>query len=315
MMSSTDTKTKRKPGSTAPGPTAKIARGASGAPRTSAPPGILTFDVEDWQHANFAGLDPLREQISRSVALSTYRMDKNVDLWIDLLGRHGATSTCFVLGEFARRYPDSVRKLQSHGHEIACHGMTHDLIHRMSREGFRESLRAALGILGGLTGRAPAGFRAPSWSADPSRAPWFCEELERAGLRYDSSEFPARTPLFGDPKAPTRPYRVGSLLRVPVTILALGPARIPFSSGAFFRLAPLPLIRLGFRRALATGAPAMAVLHPRELDPDHPRLPLRGWERWVHYARLSTTVPKLEALLGMMKWSSLGDQIETLCEI
>lgn len=274
--------------------------------------GMLTLDVEDWQHANFAQLDPVLETVRRAAASSQYLMDKNVDRWIELLGRHGATSTCFVLGEFARKYPGAVRRLEAHGHEIACHGMTHDLIYRMDRETFREQLKAALGVLGELTGRRPAGFRAPSWSVDAARTPWFCEELERAGLTYDSSEFPVRTPLFGSSSAPTRPYRVGGLLRVPVTVLELGPARIPFSSGAFFRLAPLQLIRLGFRQALRKGAPAMAVLHPRELDPEHPRLPLKGWEAWVHYARLTTTVPKLEAILGMMNWRSIGEQIETL---
>ena len=71
------------------------------------------------------------------------------------------------------------------------------------------------------------------------------------------------------------------------------------------------MIRFGFRRAIKNGAPAMAVLHPRELDPAHPRLPLKGWEAWLHYARLSTTVPKLEAILRMMKWSSIGEQIES----
>lgn len=289
-------------------------RAVGGGAGTSAPAGMLTLDVEDWQHANFAQLERRREEVSRAVAASAYPMDRNVDRWIELLGRHGARSTCFVLGEFARRYPEAVRRLDSSGHEIACHGMTHDLVYRMERARFRESLKSALGLLGDLTGRAPAGFRAPSWSVDGTRTPWFCEELERAGLRYDSSEFPARTPLFGDSGAPTLPHRVGGILRVPVTVLEIGPARIPFSSGAFFRLAPLPLIRAGFRQAVGKGAPAMAVLHPRELDPDHPRLPLRGWERWVHYARLSTTIPKLEALLRMMKWSSIGEQVEVLSE-
>ncbi len=284
--------------------------------------GMLTLDVEDWQHANFAQLDHLpsatstipRAQVSVSGEPSlapAYAMDKNTDLWIEILGRHQAQSTCFVLGEFALRYPQAIRRLKAHGHEIACHGMTHDLIYRMEQTQFRESLRRALGTLGELTGESPRGFRAPSWSVDAVRTPWFCEELERAGLQYDSSEFPIQTPLYGSGKSPTRPYRAGRLWRVPVTVIELGGARIPFSSGAFFRLAPLSMIRFGFRRAIKNGAPAMAVLHPRELDPAHPRLPLKGWEAWVHYARLSTTVPKLEAILRMMKWSSIGEQIES----
>jgi polysaccharide deacetylase family protein (PEP-CTERM system associated) len=215
------------------------------------------------------------------------------------------------LGEFARRYPAAVKKLAARGHEIACHGMTHDLIYEMPQTAFREYLKTALGTLGELTGKTPIGFRAPSWSVD-RRTPWFCEELERAGIRYDSSEFPIKTPLFGDGNSPTRPYLSGKLLRIPVTVIELGGARIPFSSGAFFRLAPLWMIRFGFKHALRAGKPAMAVLHPRELDPGHPRLPLTGWESRVHYARLETTVPKLEAILKSMKWTSIAEQLQTL---
>jgi polysaccharide deacetylase family protein (PEP-CTERM system associated) len=267
---------------------------------------IMTLDVEDWHHANFRQLRGKEGLILTSHRELRYPVTKNLDLWMETLAAAGAKSTCFVLGEFAQNYPEAVKKLATQGHEIASHSLTHDLIYEMTREQFREALKKALGILGNLTGKAPLGFRAPSWSVD-SRTPWFCEELERAGLRYDSSEFPIKTPLFGDSHAPTRPYQAGKLLRIPVTVIELGGARIPFSSGAFFRLAPLPMIRYGFRHALRKGKPAMAVLHPRELDPGHPRLPITGFESKVHYARLATTLPKLQAVLKMMKWTSIEE--------
>ena len=252
--------------------------------------GILTLDVEDWEHANLAarrtggsGATSVRER--------RYAMDANTDRWIELLGERGLRSTCFVLGEFARRYPAAVRRLAAAGHEIASHGDTHELVYRMSRERFREFLKRGLGELGAVSGRAPIGFRAPSWSTDRERTPWFCEELQAQGFRYDSSEFPARAPLYGQPGVSLKPYWEGRLLRVPVTVLTAGPLRVPFASGAFFRLAPLPLIRFGLKRALKQGRPAMLVLHPRELDAGHPRLPLKGWEFKVHYARLESTCP------------------------
>ena len=266
----------------------------------------LTFDVEDWEHADFPQLSGKRDAIRTAVQERRYAMDANTDRWIELLGRTGAKSTCFVLGEFAERYPDAVRRLARAGHEIASHGPTHDLIYEMSRSQFREFLRRGLGVLGGLTGETPIGFRAPSWSVD-DRTPWFCEELEAQGVRYDSSEFPLRTPLYGQPGAALAVHRVGRLLRIPVTVFAMGPIRFPFASGAFFRLAPLLLIRFGLARAARKRLPVMLVLHPRELDPNHPRLPLRGWEGQVHYARLGTTVPKLAALLHRWRWCSIRE--------
>lgn len=268
-------------------------------------PAMLTLDVEDWEHANFHQLKGQESSIASSVAERRYAMDANTDRWIEILGRHGATSTCFVLGDFAARYPEAVRRLADSGHEIASHCATHELIYEMSREKFRESLKRGLGALADLTGKRPVGFRAPSWSVDERRTPWFCEELEAQGLKYDSSEFPIQTPLYGQAGSPLRPYRVGGLLRIPVTVLTLGPMRFPFASGAFFRLAPLPLIQFGLARAARKKLPVMVVLHPRELDPDHPRLPLKGWEAAVHYARLQTTQPKLEAILPRFQWRSI----------
>lgn len=233
-------------------------------------------------------------------------MDANTDRWIATLGRRGATSTCFVLGDFARRFPDAVRRLADAGHEIASHGDTHDLIHAMSRERFRGWLRRGLDAVGGLVGRAPIGFRAPSWSVD-ERTPWFAEELEAAGLQYDSSLFPIRTPLFGQSGSPLEIHRTGRVLRIPVSVLALGPVRLPIASGAFLRLLPLALTRFGLARAARKRRPIMMVVHPRELEPGHPRLPLSGIEGRLHYARLGSTLPKLEALLPLYRWTSIRE--------
>lgn len=279
------------------------------------PRGLMTLDVEDWEHANFSQLAGKGAELATAVRARAYAMDANTDAWIRLLGEARARSTCFVLGEFAERYPSAVRRLAEAGHEIASHGATHDLVYDMTREGFREYLKRGLGTVGEVTGKAPQGFRAPSWSVHPARTPWFIEELARQGVRYDSSLFPVKTPLFGHGEAPLKPYWEEGVLRVPVTVLTAMGFRLPFSSGAFFRLAPLPLIRLGLRRADRGGFPVMVVLHPRELDPEHPRLPLRGWEAKVHYARLDSTVPKLRSLLGEFQWESIldryGSQLDT----
>jgi hypothetical protein len=147
----------------------------------------------------------------------------------------------------------------------------------------------------------------PNGSVGP-QTPWFIEELARAGLRYDSSIFPMHMGLYGVPGASLEPFREGGLLRIPVTMLTIAGKRLPFSSGAFFRLAPRWLLHWGLHRALRAGRPAMVVLHPRELDPAHPRLPLHGLERYVHYARLSTTLPKLRSLLDPaagFRWTSI----------
>jgi polysaccharide deacetylase family protein (PEP-CTERM system associated) len=272
----------------------------------SKPEAMLTLDVEDWDHANFSQLKGQESAIASDVRAQRYRMEANTDRWIEVLGRAGARSTCFVLGEYAKRFPEAVKRLAQAGHEIASHGATHDLVYEMSQSDFREFLKKGIGALGDLLGKRPLGFRAPSWSVD-ERTPWVFEELEGQGIRYDSSVFPVKTPLFGQKNSRLEPHWAGRILRVPVTVLTIGPARLPFASGAFFRLSPLAIIRLGLHRAAKRGLPVMVVLHPRELDPGHPRLPLKGWESSVHYARLPATLPKLEALLPEFDWKPIAE--------
>jgi polysaccharide deacetylase family protein (PEP-CTERM system associated) len=267
--------------------------------------GILTLDVEDWDHANFSQLEYKRERISLSVRQQKYLMDSNVDLWMRTLEEFGAKSTCFVLGEFARRFPQSIRRLAEAGHEIASHGATHDLVYKMSQTQFREFLKKSLGPLGDLTGKVPLGFRAPCWSVD-ERTPWLCEELEAQKIYYDASLLPIQSPLKWK-RSPLRPFWEGKVFRIPASTLNLGPVRVPLANGAFFRLLPLHIIRYGFRRAALRHQPLMIVLHPREIDPLHPRLPLWGWEKMIHYSNLNQTLPKLRKLLAEIRWTNIDE--------
>jgi polysaccharide deacetylase family protein (PEP-CTERM system associated) len=287
----------------------------------------LTLDVEDWEHANYPQLRGREAVIAASVREARYAMDASTDRWIEILGRAGARSTCFVLGEFAQRYPDAVRRLARAGHEMATHGATHALVYEMARAGFREWLRRGIGVLGEVTGEAPLGFRAPSWSVDRN-TPWLVEELLAAGLRYDASVFPVQTALFGNEALPLEAYRETSasatpivsapspspgpepagsgLLRIPLTVATVAGHRVPMASGVF-RVMPRAFLHWSFRQAARSGRPVMIVLHPRELDPAHPRLPLTGWARRAHYAGLRSVVPKLESLLGSWAWGSIRD--------
>ena len=101
-------------------------------------------------------------------------------------------------------------------------------------------------------------------------------------------------------------HREGRLLRIPVTVATIGGVRVPLASGVF-RIAPRAFVEWALRQAARRGRPLMIVLHPRELDPAHPRLPLKGWARRGHYAGLVTTVPKLESLLTRWKWGAIRE--------
>lgn len=272
---------------------------------------ILTLDVEDWDHANYPQLKGREKEILHLRRMRAYPMEENIDRWIQICEKAGVTSTCFVLGEFAQRYPTVIRLLKEAGHEIASHGYSHQLVHEMDQPRFKEYLKFSMGIVGELLGEAPLGFRAPSWSAPAvDQCPWYVDELLEAGFRYDSSVFPARIPMIGHPGASLEVTNVRGLLRLPVSMVTWGGLRVPFSSGTFFRLMPEWGISWGLKQALRKNYPAMVVLHPRELDPDSPRLPLSGWENYTHHAGLSTVVPKLDKILPRFDWVQCREYLQ-----
>src|SRR5207247_933416 len=84
---------------------------------------LLTFDVEEWFHAeNLRPVFPRAhwERFPRRVVDSTRVV-------IALLAEYRLRATFFILGWVAEREPALVREIAAHGHEIAAHGHGHVL--------------------------------------------------------------------------------------------------------------------------------------------------------------------------------------------
>jgi polysaccharide deacetylase family protein (PEP-CTERM system associated) len=213
------------------------------------------------------------------------------------------TATFFVLGWVAERDAGLVRLIQAAGHEIACHGYAHRLIYGMSREAFRADVRRAKDAIADAVGAPVLGYRAPTFSVVRETL-WALDVLGEEGFRYDSSIFPIHHDRYGMPAAPRFPHRVpltggAELVEFPITTLAVAGQRLPFSGGGYFRLLPYAVVRAALRRVnRRERMPAIVYLHPWELDPAQPRLPIRGLSRTRHYVNLGRTARKLDRLLA-----------------
>lgn len=266
----------------------------------------LSFDVEEYfQVANFFESVPRADwdRIPGRAAESTRRI-------LDLLDRRGARATFFVLGWLAEREPDLVREIDRRGHEVASHGWEHRLVDELGPEGFRDELRRSKAVLEDALGHEIEGYRASNFSIT-TRTPWALEILLEEGYRYDSSIFPIRHPRYGVPGAPRHPHRLDiggrSLVEIPLTTLKIFGRNVPVAGGAYLRLFPLALIRLGLEAAHRVGQPGVVYLHPWELDPDQPRIAATRFRRWRHYTNLHRTESKLTALLERFRFVPLAD--------
>lgn len=264
----------------------------------------LTIDVEDWFHICGTGPQPL-------VPRSRWRVRENVDRILVLLNEARVKATFFVLGTVAEQEPVLVPLIAAAGHEIASHGYSHTLVPQLGRDGFREELRRTGDVLASQAGIRPSGYRAPQWSLSRQTTPWAFDILQEEGYRYDSSLAPL--PLVGDGQGPRRPYLVptggGSILEIPPMVSLSPIGRLPTGGGWGFRFFPLSLIAGTMARLNREGDPAVLYLHPRELDPSGPRLPLSRFRSFVVYGPRRSVEGRLRLLLGRFSFVPLGEMV------
>ncbi len=255
---------------------------------------IFSVDVEDWFHILD---DPSVPTIDQWAGLPS-RVEKNFSKLMDIFGENGARVTCFFLGWVAERFPHLVREAVDHGHEIASHGYGHRLVYEQDREAFYEDVRGARLLLEDIAGVEVVGYRAPGFSTTYD-TPWFFDTLAEAGYQYDSSVFPAQRGHGGMPDGQRDPYRAGQaqLLEVPITVVGVLGRPTCFFGGGYLRLFPYWLIRNMAHRVLSEGRPVVFYVHPREIDPAHPRLPMSQIRRFKSYVNLDTTEGKLRRIL------------------
>lgn len=270
---------------------------------------VLTIDVEDWYHLNYDSTPDLDStNVEDRVERNTYHL-------LEILAEHGARATFFYLGSVAARHPRLVRATRDAGHEIASHGFGHELVYKQDEAAFRADVQRSLEVLGEAIGEPVRGYRAPSWSVSKD-TPWFYDVLGELGFAYSSSVFPFRTYLYGDSKAPTGWFRPPGhqrgLVEIPATVAQVAGTRLPFSGGFYMRALPLWAIRWAQRRVRRSGRATIFYLHPREIDPEQPRLQLARVDRMVTYWGLKGTERKLHGLLQKRPTTTLAQHLADL---
>jgi polysaccharide deacetylase family protein (PEP-CTERM system associated) len=256
----------------------------------------LTIDVEDWFHVtNYAGV------ISQSQwDRMEQRLPSSLGRVLDVLDDCRVNATFFILGWVAEHHPDLVQVIADRGHEVACHGYSHELVYNLGPEGFREDLGRALALLGGAISSAVIGYRAPSFTIT-AQTTWAYPILAEMGFRYDSSVFPIRRKCYGIPDAPMCPYDVETpitrIREFPLATWEVMGFRVPVGGGGYFRLYPYWLTAAGVRHLNHRGYPAVMYIHPWELDPEQPIPPGSTWRsRCKHRINLKSTERKLRRL-------------------
>jgi polysaccharide deacetylase family protein (PEP-CTERM system associated) len=260
----------------------------------------LTIDVEDYFQVSALAPHFPRKNWDAVPC----RVERNVDLILDLLDQRGAKATFFTLGWVAERYPQLVRRIAASGHEVASHGYSHERASAMTPKAFLADIALAKAVLEDIAGKKVTGYRAPSFSIGMQNL-WAHDTIAEAGYVYSSSVYPVKHDHYGIPDAPRFPYLLASgLMEIPVTTMRLLGRNWPAGGGGYFRLLPYAVSRWQIARVNRDDKrPAIFYFHPWEVDPDQPRVAEASAKaRFRHYVNLSRTENRLKRLLGDFNW-------------
>jgi polysaccharide deacetylase family protein (PEP-CTERM system associated) len=266
----------------------------------------FTVDVEDYFHVT-AFADAIDR---RTWNTCESRVERNTRALLDLLTERGVRATFFVLGWVAQRHPQLVRDIAGRGHEIASHGLSHQLIYRQSKTEFRQETRYSKQLLEDIVQRTVIGYRAATYSITP-RSLWALDILVEEGFLYDSSIFPMRHDKYGIPDAPTTPHRITTeqgncIAEFPISVVRINGVTLPVGGGGYFRILPYGLTKWGLDTLNGRGQEFVFYIHPWEIDPRQPRIEqATSFSRFRHYSNLHKCYERLSTLLQDFSFGSV----------
>lgn len=204
---------------------------------------ILSFDIEEWYF----------EKAFHDGRLERYAtFDYYLDEILDLLDQQEVHATFFVVGKMAENFPQVVKKIFDHGHEIGCHSYRHTWLNKMSYDEILEDTQISISAIEQCVGERVISYRAPAFTVCNNNQ-WVFEILSQCGIENDSSVFPASRDFGGFPNFGTQEPTVirtksGIVKEYPIVMTNIMGKALAFSGGGYFRFFPLWFVKQQMRR-------------------------------------------------------------------
>jgi len=266
---------------------------------------LLGIDFEDWFHPEL-----IQRYITELDKIPT--VINGIDTILDWLKKNETYATFFVVGELLEAKPELMDKIISDGHEIAFHTMHHS---RIDSPNFKEKFIEEIKLFDKITSKRSKGFRAPSFSLNHSSS-WLIDVLSDYNYQYDSSVMPAKTKLYGMPKADVKPYRISSssleqddpsskIIEFPLLTTRLLGYNIPACGGFYLRFLPLKIIEKAIKNNMKKNIPATFFIHSWELTPKFMRkINMSFSDKFITYHNIDKALSKMDVLIKKFKFTS-----------
>ncbi|MCP5045827.1 MAG: DUF3473 domain-containing protein, partial [bacterium] len=267
-------------------------------------PNLLSIDLEDWYHFIGDPAAPLYEEWKQCES----RVEEVTDILLEIVD--GFSVTFFVLGFIAERHPGLIKRIAALGHEVACHGYRHEFVFEIGPEAFRDDITRTKILLEDLTGQPCLGYRAPGFSIRGQDV-WALDIIAEEDFLYDASVFPAVRTAGGVANAYKYPHilqtQFGPLVELPVSTSKLLGLTTAFCGGGFFRFFPEWYIHRNLKKINTIPQPGIVYIHPRDIDPEQPRMNLKPINRFMYYYGLKKAKDKFTRLVNRYDWCGFGE--------
>jgi len=268
---------------------------------------VISIDVEDWFHILNCQATP---DIGQWRGLES-RIEPDLERLLALLDETHTRVTFFWLGWCAQQYKSLLRRCHAAGHEIGCHTYAHRICRTIGPLAFRNEIRAARLMLEDAIGAAVTTFRSPGLATNNCGCAARCFQIIReAGYICDSSLW-CRGPVGMTQDEQLGVYTIetaaGPLLEVPVSTMTMGGRALMPLGGGHLRVLPSWLIRRRISQLHREGRPFVLYIHPRDLDPEGPCLPLNRWRRFKFSVNRKTAAQKIAWLCSTYTVSTIHE--------
>lgn len=265
---------------------------------------LLTILVEDYFHVGAFG--NLIQQ--RNWQNFEARYEQNTLKALDLLDKHNAKGTFFVLGWIADLNPGLIREISDRGHEIGSRGFYHRSPYNLTPDEFRDDVRRTNDAIENACGKKVIGYRAAE-KLSYDKGSWILDILAKEGFAYDASFLPDAMVERRRRVAHEVETKQGQIWEFPYSTIDIGLGLLPVSGGNYYRQLPYTLMRHAVQHwRKRHDDPFVFYLHVWELDPEQPRISAASqYNRIRHYRKLDKMEWILNENLSLFEWTSAAD--------
>ena len=272
---------------------------------------LLGIDFEEWFH-------PELIQHTLGSEKKVFKVVNGLDKILELLNKRETYATFFVVGEILKEFPEILDKILEDGHEIGFHTMYHS---RLDSDGFKNSFENELKEFEKLTHKKSKGFRAPTFSLNENSS-WAIDLLEEYNYTFDSSIVPAKSNMYGNPKAPKNPYLISStsldshnheavITEFPLMVTKFLGKTVPSGGGFYLRTLPFRTTKNTITNYEKQGIPGVFYIHSWELTPEYmPKLKLPRKDSFITYHNLDKAMTRMDDLLSNFQFTSFERYIQ-----